>query len=109
LHIFKIEEKIDPRNYRTIRIRPICTQLNGEIIERKISKRVDEKYKRATGQARFRPKNSITDHYLGLRHMFKKTWDTKDEELWCCFINSKRLLTQSKRKIMGEIGRIRSP
>jgi len=50
---------------------------------------VEVKEKRAKGQAGFRPKQSIVDHCITLRHIIEKVWEGK-EEVVCFFVDFKK-------------------
>ncbi|XP_059064423.1 uncharacterized protein LOC131856598 [Cryptomeria japonica] len=59
------------------------------MIENRISKWAKENGKRAKGQASFRPKHSIVDHGMTLRHLIEKIWEEK-EEIFYCFVDFKK-------------------
>ena len=56
------------------------------MLENRISKWAEERGKRAKGQAGFRPKHSMGDHGITLRHIIEKVWEKKKEDL-CCFVD----------------------
>ena len=58
-------------------------------MKNRISKWVEERDKRAKGQAGFRPKHSMVDHGITLRHIIEKVWEKK-EETFCCFVDLKK-------------------
>ena len=59
------------------------------MLENKISKWVEERDKHAKGQASSRPKHSIVDHCVTLRHIIEKVWEKK-EEVFCFFVDFKK-------------------
>jgi hypothetical protein len=64
----------NPSNYRTIMIIPLFAKLFGSMLENRISMWAEEGDKRAKGQAGFRPKHSMIDHGITLRHIIEKVW-----------------------------------
>ena len=48
------------------------------------------KEKRAKGQVGFRPKHSIVDHGITLRHIIEKVWGGGKEEVFSCFLDFKK-------------------
>ena len=48
-----------------------------------------ERDKRAKGQVVFRPKHSIVDHGITLRHIIEKVWEKKGEA-FCWFVDFKK-------------------
>jgi hypothetical protein len=105
--LFKSGDVNNPSNYRTIMINPLFAKLFGSMLEKKISKWVEERDKRTKGQAGFRPKHSTVDHYITLRHIIEKTWEKK-EEVFCCFVDFRKAFdTVPREKIwskMEELG-----
>ena len=62
--IFKVGDKNQVSNYRTIMVASIIAKLYRTIMEQKISAWAESTSKRALGKARFRPKHSIVDHLV---------------------------------------------
>jgi hypothetical protein len=61
-HIHKENDINNVRNYKIIMVSSFFSKLFGIILERKISKLVEENNVRAPSQASFDPKHSIIDH-----------------------------------------------
>ena len=80
--LFKSGDINNPFNYRTIMINPFFSKLFISMVENRISKWAEVKEKRAKGQASLRPKHSIVDHGIMLRHIIEKVWGGK-EEVFC--------------------------
>ena len=70
-------------------INPLFAKLFSGMVENRINKWAEVKEKRAKGQAGFRPKHSIVDHGITLRHIVEKVWGRK-EEVFCCFVDFKK-------------------
>ena len=70
--LFKTGGINNPSNYRTIMINPLFANLFGNMVENIIRKWAEVKEKRAEGQEGFRPKHSIVDHGITLRHIIEK-------------------------------------
>ena len=73
--LFKSRDVNDPSNYRTIIINPLFAKLFGCMLENRISKWAEERDKRAKGHAGFRPKHSMVDRGITLRHIIEKVWE----------------------------------
>ncbi|XP_057859365.1 uncharacterized protein LOC131068202 [Cryptomeria japonica] len=87
--LFKSRDVNNPSNYRTIMINPLFAKFFGSMTENRISKWLEEIGKRVKGQACFRPKHSIVDHGITLRHLIEKGWEEK-EEIFCCFVDFRK-------------------
>jgi hypothetical protein len=87
--IFKSGDVNNPSNYTTIMINPLFAKLFGSMLEKRINKWVEEGDKRAKGKEGFRPKHSMIDHDITLRHIIEKVWEKK-EEAFCCFVDFKK-------------------
>jgi len=70
-------------------INPLFAKLFGSMVEDIISKWAEVKEKMARGQAGFRPKHSIVDHGITLRHIVEKVGEDK-EEVFRCFVDFKK-------------------
>lgn len=68
---------------------------------------MEERDKHTKGKAGFRPKHSMVDHGITLRHIIEKVWDKK-KEVFCCFSEFKNYFdTVSRDKLwhkMKELG-----
>ena len=88
-------------------INPLFAKLFGSMLENKISKWAEERDKRAKGQAGFRTKHSIVDHYITLRRIIEKVWEKK-EKVFCFFVDFRKVFDSVPRDklwhIMEEIG-----
>jgi hypothetical protein len=75
---FKGGEKKNPRNYRAIMINSLFAKLMGGTLEKNLAngKRIG---KRAHSQASIKAKHSTIKHFLTLRHMVERTWDSKSD------------------------------
>ena len=58
-------------------INPLFAKLFGSIVKNRINKWAEVKEKREKGKASFRPKHSIVDHKIKLRHITQKVWEDK--------------------------------
>ena len=67
----------------------LFANLFGSVLENKIIKWEEERDKHAKGKAGFRPKHSIIDHCITLRHIIEKFWEKK-EEVFCCFVDFRK-------------------
>ena len=84
--LFKNGDVNNPSNYRNIMINPLFENLFGSMLENKISKWAQERDKRAKGKVGFRPKHSIVDHCITLKHIIEK-FREKEEEVYGCFVD----------------------
>lgn len=87
--LFKSDDVNNSSKYRTIMINPLFAKLFGSMIENRINKWAEENHKHAKGQVGFRPKHSIVDHGITLRHIIEKAWEKK-AEVFCCFVDFKK-------------------
>jgi hypothetical protein len=73
------------------------------MLEKKISKWIEERDKCAKGKAGFRPKHSTVDHCITLRHIIEKVWEKK-EEVFCCFVDFRKAFDAVPRdKLWGRM------
>lgn len=90
-------------------INPLFSKLFGSMLENKIKKWVEENDKHAIGKAGFRPKHSITDHGITLRHIIENVWEKKKEAL-CCFVDFRKSFhTDLRDKIWHKTEELRVP
>jgi hypothetical protein len=89
MHIQR-EDKIRSRNYITIMINVVFPKIIGGIMEKRVNTWVEENDKRVEGKGDFLLKHSIIVHCLTLSHIIEKTWDKKDEESWCYFVDFRK-------------------
>ena len=71
-------------------INPLFAKLFGSMVENKINKWAEKNDKHAKGQVGFRPKHSIMDHGITLRHIIEKVWEKEEEAFYCLLISEKR-------------------
>jgi hypothetical protein len=95
--LFKSGDVNNPSNYKTIMINPLFAKLFRSMLENRISRWVEERDKRAKEQAGFRPKHSMIDHVITLRHIIEKVWEKK-EEVFCCFVDFKKSFDRVPRE-----------
>jgi hypothetical protein len=88
-------------------INPLFAKLFKSMLENRINKWAEGGNKRAKGKASFRPKHSIIDHSITLRHVIEKVWEKK-EEAFSFFVEFKKTFdTVPRDKLwhrMEEIG-----
>ena len=75
--IFKIEDKNNPSDYRTIVISPLLVKLYGIGLERNIDIWPESHRKIAKCQARFQGYHSTMDQLVTLRIIFKEHFNNK--------------------------------
>jgi len=86
----------------TIAINLVFAKLTSGIMEKKISKWVEDKDKRDKGQACFHSKHSTIDHCTTLRHIVNTTWDNKGKDLWCCFFDLLKVFDIAQERNYGK-------
>jgi hypothetical protein len=107
--LFKSGDVNNPSNYRTIMINPLFAKLFGSMLENRINRWAEERDKRAKGKVGFRPKHSMIDHGITLRHIIEKVWEKK-EEVFCCFVNFKKVFdTVPRKKLWHRMEELRVP
>lgn len=87
--IFTSGDINNPSNYRTIMINSLYAKLFGNMIENRIIKWLKEQEKHAKKKVGFKPKHSIVDHGIILRHIIENVWEEK-EEVFCHFVDFKK-------------------
>lgn len=108
--LYKSGDINNPSNYHTIMVNPILGKLFGSMLERRINSWIEKEGNRAKGQAGFRPKYSMIDHCITLRHLIKKIWDTQGEAVFCCFVDFKKAFdTVPRDKLWNRMDELNIP
>jgi hypothetical protein len=86
-------------NYRGITVEPILAKLFTMILEKRLSKWVEQHGLRAKGQAGFHKDYRTTDQLFILRTLIEQS-KAKKKPLYCCFVDFKKAFDIMSREVL---------
>ena len=90
-------------------ISPLLSKLYGIILEKKISRWLESKGKRAKGQVGFRRPHSTTDHLVTLRIIVEECRNDKSNLVWCFVDFRKAFDTIPRNNLWNRLEELKVP
>jgi hypothetical protein len=100
--LFKGGDAFEFDNYRGIMIGPILAKLFVMILDKRLSKWVEQHGLRAKGQAWFHKDYRITDQLFILQTLIEQS-KAKKKPLYCCFVNFKKAFDIMSCEVLWQV------